>query len=272
MVDFTCDDCGHVFVSQIRPKYCMNCGVEFNQATQPKAVPSHQLRNGYRFEGQLNSCGEPSGQGVLSNENESIEGEFVNGMVVGIGKRLNLRNDSYQGYVGEFRDNKPHGFGKETYGDGFCYREGNWIEGSMTGQGSRKFRDGTILTGEFLDGAANGYAVEKYRSGNEYRGHFVADRKEGKGRETFANGSVYEGTYQKGYFQGRGRYSFPDGTIWEGEFIRYRGPFDRGTANFWHIKCDDGTEQFGHIQDDGTFISYKLKRFLNRKAFFPASW
>lgn len=269
-IDVECSSCGQKFTSEVEPKFCVNCGsqISFDQETTP--APTHQLENGYTFSGELNERGLPTGQGILSNENESIEGDFVDGLVIGTAKQIsNLRSaDDHRVYVGGFQNNLRHGFGRNTHRFGI-YFEGNWVRGVMQGPGSQRFIDGAILTGEYVDGSCV-RGVEKHLNGCEYRGTYVKGNKEGLGNETFSNGSSYEGEYRDNYFHGKGRFTFPWGKVWSGEFIRHRGKVEGGTANFWQILCDDGSEHFGQVENDGHYKSYKLKRALRPKAFWPA--
>ena len=266
-----CDECGHVVNVETSANFCSNCGVGLIDSSASNSVAlidakeTHSLLNGDSFVGELKD-GKPDGHGKLITDNGSIEGNFVDGMIVNIGSLRSFRGH----YVGEFRCNTPHGFGRESYQYGF--REGQWIDGEMTGKGVREFGDRTKLTGNFVKGIAVGYGVEEYREGTKYEGNFEDNQKNGWGKETFLNGSTYEGEYVDKYFQGNGTFTFPSGKVWSGKFIRERGPYRDGSANFWRIEDTSGKVYFGQFHDDGTFVSSKIKRFLKSNLFRKASW
>ena len=50
--------------------------------------------------------------------------------------------------MGEWKDDKQHGKGIETWPDGAKY-EGSYAEGKKHGRGTLTFADGSIYTGDF---------------------------------------------------------------------------------------------------------------------------
>ena len=115
-MEVKCDSCGQVFTSEFEPKFCVNCSAQLFAAPRPELAEKRQLENGYAFSGKLNERGQPTDVGILSNEDESIEGEFVDGFVVGVGKQLYLPETDLDQlvYIGEFEHNIPRGVGKRS--------------------------------------------------------------------------------------------------------------------------------------------------------------
>ena len=77
-------------------------------------------------------------------------------------------------YVGEIKDNNPHGYGEATWTDGSSYK-GNWKEGQHHG---------------------NGIAV--YPNEGRFEGEFKESVREGKGIYYWLDGARYEGDYKQG--------------------------------------------------------------------------
>ena len=93
-----------------------------------------------------------NGRGTLKWTNSSsYTGDFRNGKANGygeaiwnIGKKANL-------YVGEWKNDMPHGYGVYLKIDGGKY-EGEWKEGQWHGKGTYTQPDGKKYIGEFRNG------------------------------------------------------------------------------------------------------------------------
>ena len=77
-------------------------------------------------------------------------------------------------YVGELKNEKPHGKGSITYENGESY-EGEWKDGLKDGKGT--------LTKP---------------AGDKYEGEWKDDKMEGQGTYTWSNGDKYEGEWKDG--------------------------------------------------------------------------
>ncbi len=121
-------------------------------------------------------------------------------------------------YVGVFKNDKKHGHGTWTLKD--IKYVGEWKEDKMHGLGTTtsnaikfigKFKDNerlqgthTWISGEF--------------AGDKYVGDFEGDEQHGQGAYTWADGSKYVGEYKDGEMHGQGTYTWSDGSKYVGEY------------------------------------------------------
>jgi hypothetical protein len=110
-------------------------------------------------------------------------------------------------YVGEFMNDKKHGYGKHEYPDGSVY-EGQYAEGNKDGHGKFTYADGSVYEGDWKYDRIHGQGRYIYTTGEMYQGKYVDGRRNGHGKFIYADGSVYEGEYDDGAVLGRGRYGF----------------------------------------------------------------
>lgn len=143
-------------------------------------------------------------------------------------------------YIGQLKDNKPHGKGKYTYASGNVYEgylvnderngqgkftwtdgdvyEGDWVRDKRTGKGKFSYADGEVYEGEFLNDERNGKGKYTWPDGRIYEGNWLNGNKHGEGKFTWANGHVYVGEWLNGNMHGRGKYTWPNGKVYEGDF------------------------------------------------------
>ncbi|MDA9949307.1 trypsin-like peptidase domain-containing protein [Paracoccaceae bacterium] len=121
-------------------------------------------------------------------------------------------------YVGEFKDDEPHGQGTVTFANGNKY-VGEFRDGKRNGQGTFTFANGDKYVGEFKDDKINGQGTYTYiKSGNKYVGDFKDDNRHGQGTYTWTSGNKYVGEYKDNKRNGQGTYTYADGTVKEGIF------------------------------------------------------
>jgi hypothetical protein len=137
-------------------------------------------------------------------------------------------------YVGEFVNNRRHGYGKLEYASGDVY-EGQFIDGDKNGHGKYIYDDGSVYEGEYVDGNMCGQGKYAYSSGDVYEGQYVDGNMNGHGKFTFASGAIYEGNWKNDKKDGRGRYKFPCGNVYDGEF---KDDVQHGTGRF--VYADGG--------------------------------
>ena len=114
-------------------------------------------------------------------------------------------------------------------------------------QGSLKYPNGDIYTGEFNYGQPNGVGKMIYANGDLYAGNFFEGQKHGIGDYTWADGNRYIGQFIGGNLEGRGAYYFlgknktnPD---------KYVGDFKKNAFN------GDGIYTYGN----GAVVSGRFK-------------
>ncbi|MDC0250435.1 hypothetical protein OAK18_03405, partial [Candidatus Pelagibacter sp.] len=102
-------------------------------------------------------------------------------------------------YEGQFKDKKPHGFGKITYELGDYY-EGQFRSGIIEGLGSFYFYNGDKYVGSFINDKFSGKGTYTFKDGSEYIGEHKMDQPNGKGIWTFPDGNTYNGEVKDGLF------------------------------------------------------------------------
>ena len=104
--------------------------------------------------------------------------------------------------------------------------EGEWLNGSLNGQGTYTYADGEKYVGEFKDGEINGQGTYTYASGNKYVGEYKDGNQNGQGTAIYASGDKYVGGFKDGKKNGQGVATFADGSpsqegIWaDDKFVR----------------------------------------------------
>ncbi len=125
--------------------------------------------NGDKYEGQFKE-NYPHGLGTRTYASNNVQetgeweqGEFVGSSLIESGKIGCIQGDCENGkgtyiykegaakFVGDFKDELPHGFGVCTYANGDRYR-GEWREGAFGGKGTLYLRDGTVVDGYWRAG------------------------------------------------------------------------------------------------------------------------
>uniref|UniRef100_UPI0040563CA8 MORN repeat-containing protein n=1 Tax=Candidatus Electronema sp. TaxID=2698783 RepID=UPI0040563CA8 len=118
-------------------------------------------------------------------------------------------------YVGEMKDNLPHGKGKITRADGGKY-EGEIKDGERHGQGTLQFASGEVYSGEWKNGRMDGKGELVSADGKQkYTGEFKDDLPHGQGSMMHEDGSKYEGVWSEGRKHGKGKYTAKDGSAQE---------------------------------------------------------
>jgi hypothetical protein len=88
-----------------------------------------------KYEGEIEN-GQPNGNGIWTQcDGATYVGQFVNGLREGTGTfTWSDRGDELESvYQGEYNNNRRHGKGKRTYGNGTIV-EGYWIDNDFIGE------------------------------------------------------------------------------------------------------------------------------------------
>lgn len=98
------------------------------------------------------------------------------------------------------------------------YRDGTWIGGLKTGDGTYENSEGLRYEGHFEDGQFHGQGTLTRGNGDILTGQWAEGRLNGHGSLTTADGMFYVGGFRQGEFHGQGSLTYPDGRHYEGEF------------------------------------------------------
>ncbi|MCL7944945.1 PEGA domain-containing protein [Marinobacter sp. ATCH36] len=110
--------------------------------------------------------------------------------------------------------------GDGTYEDANGLRyEGHFVAGEFDGQGTLRLANNDILTGQWSEGQLNGHGSLTTSDGTLYVGGFRNDEFHGEGTLTYPDGRRYEGEFSNGEFHGQGQEVFADGKKYEGGYI-----------------------------------------------------
>jgi len=117
------------------------------------------------------------------------------------------RKKATEVYDGEWENDKMHGFGAYSYGDGSTY-EGYWIDGRRHNYGQLRYANGNEYKGEFACGKKEGVGTLVFIDGGSYEGEWYQDLAHGKGKVVYENGDVYVGHFSHGMKRGIGNILF----------------------------------------------------------------
>ena len=100
-------------------------------------------------------------------------------------------------YVGEWKDDKRHGYGTFRFVDGDQH-VGEYKDGKPNGHGTYIWADGDKYVGEYKDGKPNGHGTYTWADGDQYVGEYKDGKPNGQGAYTWADGDQYVGEYKDG--------------------------------------------------------------------------
>ena len=165
--------------------------------------------------------GKPHGDGLLEDAfGTRYKGQFRLGNKDGRGEMTFGSKHPLSGsiYVGQFKDDVPHGQGVMQYLDGAKY-EGAYQFGQFHGHGSMKFTNGDHYRGGFREGKKEGFGIYTYVDGARYEGRRRNAQEPGRGRQTYASGGKYVGNFQNGAPNGEGVYTFSNGASYKATWV-----------------------------------------------------
>jgi len=136
------------------------------------------------------------------------EGQFR--MFLRNGQGTLQNNETGAKYVGQFRNDKFHGHGDQTWSDGSRYA-GEWTSGRKHGEGTYVSAENLKYVGSWIDGRRHGKGVQEYANGDKYDGWWYNGQCSGLGNYYFADGSQYQGAWSQGRYDGAGIMYFANG-------------------------------------------------------------
>lgn len=98
------------------------------------------------------------------------------------------------------------------------FRDGTWIDGVKTGDGTYQDTDGLRYEGHFVDGKFHGQGTAWYPDGSRYEGDWSAGQRDGDGEWRSADGSHYSGEFGANQFNGKGTLTLENGDILTGHW------------------------------------------------------
>jgi len=189
--------------------------------------------NGDIYEGEMKNTSF-HGKGILQNNEEIYEGDFI--------------------------ESEKDGYGKLTYNDGVIY-EGNFSKGEFKGKGKMNWGNGYTYEGEFNGQNMMGEGKLVGPDGDTYEGQFENSLFNGKGKYTFNNGNIYEGEFKYGNKAGNGVYTVFNKYIFQGNWENDL-PNGIGKLTTWnHSGVLKSAWRSGNIMEDPVYESGSENNF-----------
>ena len=135
------------------------------------------------------------------------DGIFKNGLII---KGISIYPGGEK-YVGDFRNQEPHGYGTFRWANDDQYL-GEWLDGKIHGNGTKIWKDGRKYVGNFKNDKLHGEGTLLYPDGKKYVGEFINGKRHGKGTFTYSDGTAFIGKFVNGEQQGMGQCVSVDGS------------------------------------------------------------
>eukprot|EP00042_Codosiga_hollandica_P024597 m.104688 g.104688 ORF g.104688 m.104688 type:complete len:373 (-) comp51609_c0_seq2:137-1255(-) len=120
-------------------------------------------------------------------------------------------------YDGSSENGKRHGQGTCRWSNGLIYT-GEWRLNARFGTGSLLCANGDQYVGQWLDDVMHGSGVLTWSDGSTYTGSFEVGKKCGRGTYKSSNGNTYEGEFADDKRHGKGILSYANGDWFETVF------------------------------------------------------
>ena len=199
------------------------------------------LYEGYFERDTTNICGR-----VIFDNGDVFEGEISDRNMNGNGIYYN--NSAGSKYTGQFKDDMPHGKGKEEWEDGTFY-EGGFSEGSKHGKGLFRTKEGSIYEGEFKKGAFSGKGTFTTANKTKIKGTWKSAELQSPAEITYEDGKTYQGDVNKDMK--------PHGNgVILGPKKRYSGTFKNGSLDGEVITTYPGGESRRSVYKEGIFVKW----------------
>jgi len=169
----------------------------------------------------------------LYDNGHEYEGEYQNGKIV-------KGTAIYPGgskYVGNFKNEKPHGEGTFVFPDDSTYY-GQFKNGKSNGQGIKTWKDGKEYAGSFKNDLPHGEGTFIYPDGSKYVGGFKNGKRNGQGTITYPNGSTFTGDFANGLEYGKGTCMDQAGSTVECEMLETKKTTITKSKNMKNISIE----------------------------------
>lgn len=138
--------------------------------------------------------------------------------------------------------------------------EGHFINGKFDGQGTAWYADGSRYEGDWNDGARHGEGRWRSADDTTYTGQFRNDQFHGKGTLALANGDILTGNWLAGQLSGRGSLTSADGMLYVGSFRN--GEFHgQGVLTYPDGRTYEGEFSNGAFHGKGSEVFADGKRY-----------
>jgi hypothetical protein len=137
-------------------------------------------------------------------------------------------------YVGDWENNKKHGFGTQTWTTGDKY-EGEWKAGKMFGKGTYWVKDKKLrkeYTGDWRNNRRHGLGIFYYSNGDKYEGEWYQGTRHGRGKLVYSSGDVFEGDWVDDQRSGLGVLTLANGDRYEGHWLEDK---KEGPGRFFYL-------------------------------------
>jgi len=195
------------------------------------------------------------------DSNQHFIGKVSEGMLSGF--CVLIKGD--ETYIGNFVSSKPEGK-VDLYKNGKLYYSGEWIQGTICGEGTLYREDGSVLSGVWENGKikeTNSAAITEY---GKYQGDIRDNKPEGYGQMNYYNGCCYTGQWRNGCWEGEGvlttnefifsgnwENNLPEGygELSFADSSNYKGIWSEGRRNEWgECKYSNGDSYLGEWEND----------------------
>jgi|AntRauTorcE11897_2_1112592.scaffolds.fasta_scaffold04013_3 hypothetical protein len=102
------------------------------------------------------------------------------------------------------------------------YRNGTWVGGVKTGDGTLQNSKGLKYEGHFVDGKFHGEGTAWYPDGSKYEGDWRSGQRHGEGSWRGADDTRYTGQFRNDQFSGQGTLTMANGDILTGQWAEGR--------------------------------------------------
>jgi hypothetical protein len=210
------------------PKYHVTQLDRFPDCTNPKVLQQLEKCGNYIYRKEFVQYGELPYLPPIRLENDCVYvGQWKNGKKHGKGKQLMADGALYEGY---WEHDKGNRLGRLINGIGDIY-EGQFLDDEAHGKGRFTHPDGSYYFGPWKNSHQCGLGTEENivfdcdkelietgKNINRYEGNFFEGDKHGNGRYFYANGEYYDGQWDKNDMNGEGSYVWADGRKYMGEW------------------------------------------------------